>query len=95
MISLGYFKDLFVDTFGPVAYAPEHCGIYFSLFLLFTLNIDFVVTVTRHIETTRLTGASLGLRKTLLSASYNNFLMSVMTSMYDPRAPPLAAVEEK
>ena len=32
MISAGYFKDLFMDTFGPVAYVPEHCGIYFSMF---------------------------------------------------------------
>ena len=40
-------------------------------------------------------GASLGFGKTLLSASYNNFLMSVMTSMYDPRAPTLTAVEEE
>ena len=33
MISPGYFKDSFMDTFGPVAYVLEHCGIYFSVFL--------------------------------------------------------------
>ena len=27
MISPGYFKDRFMDTFGPVAYLLEHCGI--------------------------------------------------------------------
>ena len=27
MISPGYFKDRFMDTFGPVAYVLEHCGI--------------------------------------------------------------------
>ena len=27
MISPGYFKDRFLDTFGPVAYVLEHCGI--------------------------------------------------------------------
>ena len=32
MISPGYFKDRFMDTFGPVAYVLEHCGIYFSVF---------------------------------------------------------------
>ena len=42
-----------------------------------------------------MTGASLGFGKTLLSASYNIFLTSVLTSMYDPRAPTLAAVEEE
>ena len=42
-----------------------------------------------------MTSASLGFGKTLLSAAYNTFLMSVLTSMYDPRAPTLAAVEEE
>ena len=51
--------------------------------------------VIRHLEISRMTGASLGFGKTLLGASYNIFLMSVLTSMYDPRAPTLAAVEEE
>ena len=51
--------------------------------------------VIRHLEITEMTGASLGFDETLLSASYNIFLMSVLTSMYDPRAPTLAAVEEE
>ena len=42
-----------------------------------------------------MTGASLGFSKTLLNASYYFSLMSVLTSMYDPRAPTLAAVEEE
>ena len=44
---------------------------------------------------TKMTGASLGFGNTLLSASYNIFLMSVLTSRYDPRAPTIAAVEEE
>ena len=51
--------------------------------------------IIRHLEITNRTGASLGLVKALLSASNNIFLMSVLTSMYDPRAPTLAAVEEE
>ena len=51
--------------------------------------------VIRHLELTKRTGASLGFGNTRLSASYNFFLMSVLTSMYDPRAPTLAAVEEE
>ena len=51
--------------------------------------------VIRHLEITKMTGASLGFGKTLLSASNNIFLMSVLTSIYDPRAPTLAAVEEE
>ena len=95
MISPEYFKDRFMDTFGPVAYFLEHCGIYFSVFLFFKLIIDVVVMIIRHLEISRMTGASLGFGKTLLSASYNIFLTSVLTSMYDPRAPTLAAVEEE
>ena len=94
MISPGYFKDRFMDTFGPVAYVLEHCGVYFSV-LFFKLILDVVVMVIHHLEITKMTGASLGFGKTLLSASYNIFLMSVLTSMYDPRAPTLAAVEEE
>ena len=33
MISPEYFKNRFMDTFGPVAYILEHCGIYFCLFV--------------------------------------------------------------
>ena len=95
MISPEFFKDRFMDTFGPVAYVLEHCGVYFFVFLFFKLIIDVVVMVIRHKEISKMTGASLGFGKTLLSASYNIFLMSVLTSMYDSRAPTLAAVEEE
>ena len=95
MISPEYFKDRFMDTFGPVAYVLEHCGIYFSVLLFFILLIDVVVMEIRHLEISKMTSASLGFGKTLLSASYNIFLMSDLTSMYDPRAPTLAAVKEE
>ena len=42
-------------------------------------------------EINRMTGASLGFGKTLLSGSYNSFLTSVMTSMYNPQASGLAS----
>ena len=32
MISPGYFKDRFMDSFGPVVSVLEHSGIYFSVF---------------------------------------------------------------
>ena len=73
IISPGYFKDRFMDTFGPTAYVLERCGIYFSVFLSFKLTIDVVVLVIRHLEITKMTGASLGFGKTLLSASNNIF----------------------
>ena len=42
--------------------------------------------IIRHMEINRITTSSLGFGKTLLSASYNIFLTSVMTSMYNPQA---------
>ena len=90
MISPGYFEGQFLDTFGPAVYVLEHCGIYFSVFLFIKLKIDMIV---RYIEIDKLTGSTLGFGKTLLSASYNIFLTSVLTSMYSPRAPALTAVE--
>ena len=95
MMSPEYFKDRFMDRFGPIPCVLEHCGIYFSVFLFFKLIIGVVVMVIRHLEISKMTGASPGFGKTLLSASYNIFLMSVLTSMYDPRGPTLTAVEEE
>ena len=39
MISPGYFKDQFLDTFGPVVFVLEHCGIYFSVFSSLSLYL--------------------------------------------------------
>ena len=41
----------------------------------------------------RLTGASLGFGKTLLSAPYNLFLTSILTSVFNPQASLLQALE--
>ena len=94
-ISPGNFKDRFMDTSGPIAYVLQHCRIYFSVFLLFEVIIDVVAMVLRHLEISKLTGASLGFGKFLLSASYNILFKSVLTSIFDPCAPTLARIEEK
>ena len=93
MISPGYFKDQILDTFGPVVYVLVYCGFHFSVFLFIKLIIDTVVMIVRYMEIDKLTGSTLGFGKTLLSASYNIFLTSVLTSMYSPRAPAFTAVE--
>ena len=93
MISPGYFKDHFLDTFWPVVYVLEHYGIYFSVFLFIKLIIDMVVMIVRYKEIDKLTGSTLGFDETLLSAWYNNLSKSVVTSMFNPRAPALTAVE--
>ena len=93
MIYPSYFKNLFMYTFGSVAYVLEFCGIYFSCFLFLKLIVDLIVMILRHMEINRLTGASLGFSKTLLSASYKLFLTSFLTSMFNPQAPVLQALE--
>ena len=82
-----------MDTFQPVVYVLELCGISFSVFLFIKLLIDVVVMIVRYMEVDKKTGSTLGFGKTLLSASYKIFLTKVLTSMYNPRAPALTAVE--
>ena len=93
MICPSYFRNQFMDTFGSVAYVLDFCGIYFSCFLFIKLIVDLIVMILRHIEFNPLTGASLGFGKTLLSASYNLFLTSILTSVFNPQAPVLQALE--
>ena len=94
LISPGYFKDRFMDTFGPVAYVLEHCGIYFSAFLFFKLIGDVVVMVIRHLEITKMTRASLGFGRSLLSASIKPF-SCLFEHQCMIHAPTLAAAEEE
>ena len=49
--------------------------------------------ILRYMELDKITGCTLGFSKTILSASYNIFLTTVSTSMYNPRAPAITAVE--
>ena len=93
MISSGYFKDQFLDTFGPVVYVIEHCGNFFSVPSFIKLIIDMVVEILRYMEIDKLTGSTLVFGKTLLIAPHNIFLTSVLTSMYNPRARALTTVE--
>ena len=51
--------------------------------------------VIRHLEQSKKTGEALRFGKTLLRASYNSFLMSVVASVHEPGSPSFAMVEEK
>ena len=93
MISASYFKNQFMDTFGSVAYVLEIYGMYFSCLLFVKLIADLIVMILRHMEIYRLTGASLAFGRTLLSASCNLFLTSILTSVFNPQAPLLQALE--
>ena len=93
MISPKYLNNQFMDTFGSIAYVLEFCGIYFSCFLFTKIIVDLIVLVLRQMEIHRFTGASLGFGKTLLGASYNLFLTSILTSVFSLQAPFLQALE--
>ena len=93
MIFPSYFKSQFMDSFGSVAYVWEFCGIDFSCFLFIKLIVDFIVMILRHMEILRLNGASPGFGRTFLSAFYNLFLTSLLTSVFNPQAPLLQALE--
>ena len=93
MISPAIFEDQFFDTFGPVVYVFDHCGIYFSVFLFIKFIIDVVVMIVHYREIDKITGSTLGFGRTLLSTSYKTFLLNVLTAMYNPRSPALTAVQ--
>ena len=58
-ISPNFFENKFVQTFGPVDYRLERCGIWFVMFLFLKLNFDIIVSVMRVLEIHRKTGKSL------------------------------------
>ena len=93
MISPSYFISQFIDTFGSVAYVLEFCGIYFFCLSFIKLIVDLIVMILRHMEIHRLTGASFGFGKTLLSASHNLFLTSILTSVINHQALLLQGLE--
>ena len=68
---------------------------FFSVFLIFEINIDVVVTVMHHVETTKNNIAPPEFVKTLLIASWNLFVQSLFTPMSDTRVSSLAALKEE
>ena len=53
-----------------------------------------VSMIVRYMERDKITGSNLGFGKTVLSASYNIFLTNVLTSLYNPHALAITAVEQ-
>ena len=86
VISPGYFKDHYLDTFRSFVYVPKHCELYFSVFLLVKLNIDALVMILRYMEKNKETGSTLRFGKLFLRAYYNIFSTIILTSL-------LAAIE--
>ena len=87
MASPNYFENEFVQTSGTVGYWLEKCGIWFTLFLFIKLIIDINVTVMKTLEIHRITGRSVSFAKVVLSATYNLFMVSILSSVYSPAKP--------
>ena len=87
MIFTKYFENEIVQTFGTVGYWLEKCGIWFAKFLFRKLIIDIIVTVMRIVKIYRITGRSVSFGKVLLSATYNLFMVSILSSVYSPAKP--------
>ena len=96
MDNIVFFQLLQKSFYGHLrinCHVSELCGIHFFCFLFVKLIVDLIVIVSRNMEIHRLTGASLGFGKALLSASHILFLSSVLSSVFNPQAPFLQAFE--
>ena len=82
MISPNYYENEFVQTFGTVFSCLEKSGIWFAIFLFVKLIIDIIVTKMRTLEIHRITGGSVSFGKVLLSATYNLFMVSILSSIF-------------
>ena len=83
MLSPSFFLDHFKSTFGEIGYYIERAGILFACFMLIKFLIDVVIFILRAFEIQKLSkNKTLNFWKTLLGASYNLFLLSIVTSIY-------------
>ena len=90
MISPGYFKEQFISTFGIIEYWFSKLGQWFGGLLLSKFLVN-VIVFFRSFELHRVTGASWGIGKILLSGTYNLFTVSMLSTIpqvpkYDPMA---------
>ena len=91
MISRGYFKEQFISTFGIIEYWFSKLGLWFGGFLLIKFLVNVIIITFSSFELHRVTGASWSIGKILLSATYNLFTVSMISTInqvpkYDPMA---------
>ena len=68
----------------------KKCGIWFAVFLYVKLILHVTVTMVRAFEIYRLTGASVGFGKLLLSATYNIFVVLIFHALFNPTTKDIA-----
>ena len=81
-MSPSFFLDNFKSTFGEIGYYVERARILFACFMSIKFLMDVVIFILRTFEIQKLSKNTIGFWKTLLGASYNLFLLSIVTSIY-------------
>ena len=76
------FTDGFKQTFRKITFYLENLGIYFALFLLIKLLINVIIVVVKAFQVQKLTGKTVRFSIVLLTATYNLFFLSVLTSIF-------------
>ena len=81
-MSTEFFTDGFKQTFGKINSHFENLGIYLALFVFIKLLIDVIIVVVKALQVHKITGKTVGFLKILLTATYNLFFLSVITSIF-------------
>ena len=82
MMSQLFLLDHFKNTFGEIGYYVERARILFACFMLIKFSIDIVIFILRAFEMRKLSKNTIEFWKTLQGASYNLFLLPIVTSIY-------------
>ena len=77
-----YFTDGFNQTFGNITYYLEKLGIHIALFLYIELLIDVIRVAVEAFQVHKLTDKNVDFSKVHLTATYNLFFSSVITSIF-------------
>ena len=83
LLTPSFFVDKFKETFGELGYIIQCLGNFFACFLLVKFVIDVVVIVLRGLEIRKNSGATFGFVRTMLGATFNLFVLSLQTPMYE------------
>ena len=81
-ISLDFFNNQFVETFGKIKYTIERCEIFFAAFLFIKLLIDIVLCLIRAMQINKITDASIHFGKALFAATFDLMSVPILTSIY-------------
>ena len=75
LLTPSFFVDKFKETFGLLGYYIQCLGNFFACFLLVKFLIDVVVIVLRGLEIRKVSGATFGLVRTMLGATFHLFFL--------------------